>query len=132
MKNITLAIVIAVFLLVSGSYLYLGTQARRIDGWKRNVRGSALVAGGLTYTLNYTQQQELLTILNKSKKVRAPKSSYKPGTIESILIYHFNKEDPLELIPAAYDLSLFKVNSHYIQIHQPKDLKILLELAYNK
>lgn len=140
MRKIILILVIVVFALVAGSYFYLGMEERRSKGWfvkSGMVQGSTLTANGLEYTFNYEQQEGLLNEINNSKKVaNPPRSSFTPGSIESIAIYLFNQKDPLVLYPESDDFSLFKVSAwkepFYLQLRQPEDLEIILELAYDK
>jgi len=72
-----------------------------------DVRGVAVEHSGKLYTLNFTQQNELVEILNRlipvgkdiveKRKVDAPQESQ----VSKIIIYRFNAPD-LEIIPVAY------------------------------
>jgi hypothetical protein len=140
MRKIVLILIISVFILIGGSYYYLGMKKHREKGWfikKDFVEGSSITANGLEYTLNYAQQEGMLDEINNSKKVEKPPSiTYIPGAIESINVYFFDQETPLVLIPAANDFSLFKVAASekpfYLRLDEPEDLDIILELAYDR
>lgn len=140
MKKIILILVIAAFALIAGSYFYLGIETKREYGWfvrEGVVEGSAVIANGLPYTLNYDQQEGVLNEINNSKKVRNPqRSDYTPGSIESIVIYLFDRKSRLVLTPITNDFSLFKVDAwkepYFLRLRQPMDLEIILESAYDK
>jgi len=140
MKKIILSLVVAVFVLLGVSYFYLGMEERDAKGWfvnKEEVRGSALKANNLNYTFNYKQQKGVLQELNNSKKVQnLNPPQYTPNAIDSIMIYLFDSKEPLELVPASNDYTYFKVSTwkepYYLQIMDPEDLQIILELAYDK
>ncbi len=101
------------------------------------VRGSEVVSHGLPYTLNFAQQEKLLTLLNESRKqnVKAPLVS--PSlSIERLVIYRFEELPDLVLTPLTTDYSRFQVHEGQkaivIDIKHPLVLQKLLETTFDK
>jgi len=72
-----------------------------------DVRGVAVQHNSKLYTLNFSQQQELVDILNRSipvgeELVKTRKINLdNPPEVEKIIVYRFNASD-LEIVPVAY------------------------------
>ncbi|MBA2367921.1 MAG: hypothetical protein H0V82_02720 [Candidatus Protochlamydia sp.] len=68
-----------------------------------HVRGVAVSYNDMLYTLNFDQQNELISILNRSVRVVGVKpGKRKKPDIEQIIIYQFNDQPDLIIKPVAY------------------------------
>lgn len=68
-----------------------------------SVRGMAVEHNKLTYTLNFDQQNEIISILNKSVRVVGvkPDKRQKPN-IQKLIVYQFGDQPDLVITPIAY------------------------------
>lgn len=68
-----------------------------------SVRGMAIERSKLTYTLNFDQQNDIVSILNRSVRVVGvkPDKRQKPD-IEKLVIYQFGNKPDIIITPIAY------------------------------
>lgn len=103
-----------------------------------NVRGIAVSYHHLLYTLNFKQQNKVIDILNRAVHVIGlkPGKRQKP-TIDNIVIYQFDDQPNLDIIPVAYiDNNLvFSVpqwdSKNYFMEISNGDLQRLLSQTYD-
>lgn len=68
-----------------------------------NVRGIAVKQNQLLYTLNFSQQNELIRLLNQSIPVKEiPGGQREPLSVQQIIIYQFEGKPDIILTPIAY------------------------------
>ena len=136
MKKILLILVGAVFVALACFYLYLGVSSWNGSGDiidENHVRGSAIMANGLNYTLSYDQQKGVLGALADAKAVQPTDlPPYSKQPIEALLIYTFTHKEPIEFFPVSDDFAYFKISDSYIQVDDPDALQTILESAYDQ
>jgi len=68
-----------------------------------NVRGMAVIHDKIPYTLNFSQQNEIIDIINRSVRVVGvkPGKRQKPD-IEKLIVYQFDGKPDLVIEPIAY------------------------------
>lgn len=66
-----------------------------------HVRGSAVEYGGLLYTLNFEQQNALISYINEAKEIKVQDFTKSPSSISKIVIYPFNGPEIL-ITPLGY------------------------------
>lgn len=104
-----------------------------------NVRGSAVEHNQLSYTLNFAQQNTLISLLNRSVPFGITPQPGRPAPdFEKIVIYQFNNAPDIIIIPIAYvdDGLLFSVpawnpNGYLIDVSHG-ELKTLLSQIYSQ
>lgn len=132
MRVLILTLVLLIFCLFGIAYFYLGAKWHHREFLDSDdIINSAYVYRGLPYTLNYSQHQAVLTLLNNAKKV--PKGNG-PFQEERLVLYLFKRKDPLILQPMSPDYSRFSVSlwqKHDLQISEPGKLKEILQTTYD-
>src|SRR5271157_3993529 len=110
MNNRTL--VYSTSLVILGMLILLGLNMTAIMSGKpenekflryNHVRGMAVNHNQVLYTLNFTQQNKVIDILNRSVRVVGvkPGKREKPA-IDQIIVYQFNGKPDLIINPVAY------------------------------
>jgi hypothetical protein len=102
------------------------------------VKGIELIHEGKPYTLNFEQQNGLVTLINLAEPIQDPKDNPKktPLDFEKIIIYQFNKPN-IELNPIGYvnDELVFSAPSwdkdHLLKDKSHGELKQLLSKTYD-
>lgn len=101
-------------------FLFFLTRARFIEDPQNStsrlphhsVRGSSIFYKQKPYTLNFNQQNTLITILNHSKVIdRQKEVSYTPCSFEKITLYRFDELSDLFIEPIGFlqDELVFRV-----------------------
>ncbi|MFA6915340.1 MAG: hypothetical protein WC222_03005 [Parachlamydiales bacterium] len=97
-----------------------------------DVKGTAVLHNGLAYTLNFEQQNTLLTYLNQSLTIGSEAyKTTKPIPFTKIILYRF-ASTPIEITPIAvdsndliYSAPLWNPNGHMRDISDGSLLKLL-------
>lgn len=84
---------------------------------QNQVRGVAIEQHNLLYTLNFEQQNQLISALNRSVRVWGVKPDKRvPAEIKKIIIYRFGGQPDLQLTPVAYiDYNLVFSSPEWVQ-----------------
>lgn len=60
-----------------------------------DVRGTVVVHQGVPYTLNFSQQNAIISMINDMKEIDKPHKAGKPLPFDRLIIYHFDAPDDI-------------------------------------
>lgn len=128
---VTFSAVCVVFLLFSFYRVFsLGIPQKSPSRLSYNaIRGSSLLYKEKLYTLNFKQQNTLISVLNQSHPTeRKKKESYTPCSIEKIVLYRFEELPDLTIEPIGFlkDELVFRV----LEWNETQDFKENTEGAF--